>query len=79
MSRLLKSEEEFSKELLSKNKFTKGDRYNVAHSRALSDGDDFGKGLNGGNVGSATDITTRNGLLAKNMYTKSNPYNIKNA
>lgn len=79
MSRLLENSAQYREELLAKNVFNKEDTYNINNSRALSDGDEFGKGENNGSVGSATDIQTREELKAKNLYSKNNPYNIENA
>lgn len=79
MSRLLENSKQYRDELLAKNVFDNNDPYNINNSRALSDGDEFGKGENNGSVGSATDIQTRDELLTKNLYDKNNPYNIDNA
>jgi hypothetical protein len=79
MSRLLNNSDQYRDPLLAKNNFTNNDEYNVANSRAISDGDDFGKGENNGSIGSVTDIGKREELKAKNTYTQSNEYNISNA
>lgn len=79
MSRLLESGEAPRKEALSRNIFNKEDKYEVGNSRALSDGDVHGKGLNNGQVGSSDDIAARTAALMKNRYGKNNPYNIENA
>jgi hypothetical protein len=41
---------------------------------ALSDGDDYGKGENDGNVGSATDIRLRTEVVARNKFNQKNGY-----
>ncbi|NJO65272.1 MAG: hypothetical protein HC836_46400 [Richelia sp. RM2_1_2] len=74
MSRLETMSEEFRKKLIAKNDFTSNDEYNVSHKNAISDGDDHGKGENGGLIGSATDIAARNKMLVKNKFSANNPY-----
>lgn len=78
MSRLLENSEQYRNPLLAKNIFTGDDEYNVGNSRALSDGDEHGKGETN-TIGSATDIAKRNQLEAKNIYTKNKPYDALSA
>lgn len=78
MSRLLKNSDQYRDPLIAKNVFSSNDEYNIGNSRALSDGDEFGKGETN-TIGSATDIAKRNELKAKNIYTKNNPYDIESA
>ena len=79
MSRLLNSSKEFRDALTKKNTYSTTKNYNLAHKNALSDGDENGKGEFNGSIGSKTDIETRESLLAKNKFSKTNPYNDKNA
>ena len=79
MSRLLENSEGYRKNLLTKNTFDKNGEYNTNHKNALSDGDEFGKGENNGQVGGATDIVKRKELLTKSIYSSNKEYNINNA
>lgn len=78
MSRLLDNSDQYRDPLIAKNFFTNNDEYNIGNSRALSDGDEHGKGETN-TIGSITDITKRNQLEAKNLYTKNVPYDSSNA
>lgn len=78
MSRLLKNSDQYRDPLIAKNKFSSNDDYNIGNSRALSDGDEFGKGETT-TIGSATDIRKRQELSAKNIYSKNSPYDIESA
>lgn len=78
MSRLLENQKEYRDTMLAKNIFTNEDNYNIGNSRALSDGDEHGKGQTS-TVGSATDILKRNQLQAKNLFNKNNPYDASKA
>ena len=78
MSRLLDNSAQYRDPLISRNNFTSNDEYNIGHSRALSDGDEHGKGETN-TIGSATDIAKRNELAARNMYTANDPYDITKA
>lgn len=78
MSRLLENSDQYRDPLLAKNEFTDNDEYQVGHSRALSDGDEHGKGETD-TIGSATDIKKRQQLEAKNLYTLNDPYDITKA
>lgn len=78
MSRLLENSPQYRDILLSKNNFTNNDEYQIGHSRALSDGDEHGKGETE-TIGSATDIKKRAQLEAKNTYNQNDPYDITNA
>ncbi len=73
MSRLLDNSGQYRDPLIAKNEFTSNDEYNVGNSRALSDGDEHGKGETN-TIGSATDIAKRKQLEAKNIFTKNKPY-----
>jgi hypothetical protein len=78
MSRLLANSEQYRKREFARNTstlFTPNDPYNTAHSKALSDGDEKGKGENSGSIGGLTDIQKRHEGEAKNMYNKNKPYN----
>lgn len=77
MSRLLNNSPQFRDPLLSKNTFNSEDTYNIANPRALSDGDEHGKGETN-TIGSATDIAKRNQLQAKNLYNNNKPYDLTN-
>lgn len=79
MSRLLENSPQFRDANVARNTYDKNDNYNVAHPNALSDGDEWGKGLLNGQVGGLTDIKSKDRMLAKNMYNINNPYNIDNA
>lgn len=78
MSRLLDNSDQYRDPLLAKNTHSNNDEYNVGHSRALSDGDEHGKGETK-TIGSATDIAKRSELEAKNQYTLNDPYDITKA
>lgn len=79
MSRLLDNSKEFRDKLLAKNFHSKENEYQIGNTRALSDGDEKGKGEFNGSVGSSTDIQKRKELLAKNRFGKNNEYDISNA
>jgi len=80
MSRLETSSKIFRDALLSKDIYTNQKPYDQSNSRALSDGDEHGKGDNGsGIVGSKTDIITKSKLLTKNKYSSNKPYDSSNA
>lgn len=78
MSRLLDNSDQYRDPLIAKNNFTNSDEYNVGHSRALSDGDEHGKGETN-TIGSVIDISKRQELEAKNKYTLNDPYDASNA
>lgn len=76
MSRLEKSGKEYRDLLMAKNaKINPSDPYNISHTSAVSDGDNFGKNPDGSQI----DIDTRNSLVAKNKFNKNKEYNISNA
>ena len=75
MSRLEDSSINFRKSNLARNGYDNNDNYNVAHSNALSSGDEKGKGENNNQVGGTTDIKTREKLAVKNKFTPTNEYN----
>jgi hypothetical protein len=76
MSRLEKSGKEFREQLIVKNaKINPSNPYNISHTSAVSDGDDFGKNPDG----SQADIEAREALLAKNKFSKNKEYNHSNA
>lgn len=79
MSRLLENSKEYREQLLAKNFHSKENEYQIGNTRALSDGDEKGKGENNGSVGSATDIQKRNELIAKNRFSRNNEYDISKA
>ena len=77
-SKLLTNGKDFRDCSLAKNSdlYTTGNEYCAGVPNAISDGDNSGKGLNNGSIGSAKDIEMRNCLLAKNsdLYTVGNEY-----
>jgi len=76
MSRLEKNSKEYREQLIAKNnKINPSNPYNISHTSAVSDGDDFGKNPDG----SQADIVARESLLPKNKYTRNNEYNHSNA
>jgi len=75
MSRLEDISAPFREAQLNTNDYKTTKLYDAANPDALSTGDEQGKGENNGSVGSATDIRTRNGLLAKNKYNSNHEYN----
>lgn len=80
MSRLEKLSKEYRDQLLKKSHFNNDKEYNQSNPRAISDGDEHGKGDAGsGSVGSKTDILQKNKLLAKNKYSDKKPYCSSNA
>lgn len=75
--------EQISKQYLNKelaiNRYSFNNGYGIANPDAISDGDEFGKGENqNGQVGSKTDIMTRNETLARNRYSKNFGYGVSN-
>ena len=79
MSRLLEDSEQFRNTNKARNLYNQDDNYNIGNSRALSDGDERGRGELNGVVGTATDISKRNEAESRNLYGKNNPYSIENA
>jgi hypothetical protein len=76
MSRLEESGKEYREMLMAKNaKINPNNQYNISHTSAVSDGDDFGKNPDG----SRADIEAREKLLPKNKFNKNKEYNISNA
>mgnify|MGYP006280617889 CR=1 FL=1 len=75
MSRLLENSEQFRKQQIARNNYTKNDEYSGTHPDALSDGDELGKGEKNGSIGSQTDIQKRKELKTKNRYSYDKPYN----
>jgi len=60
--------------------YTANKPYTSGHDNAKSTGDEKGKGENdSGQVGSATDIKTRETLMIKNKFNKNHEYNDSNA
>ena len=79
MSRLLENSEQFRNNLLAKNSHTPSNEYDAGNPNALSDGDEKGKGLFNGNIGSISDIQARNTQLASNKFTMDRPYDASQA
>ena len=79
MSRLETISKPFRDSLISKDIYTTDKPFDQSNSRALSDGDEHGKGEKNGSVGSKTDIIQKTKLLTKNKYSSSKPYNASNA
>ena len=82
MSRLEDNSKEYRDENLKRNAklYTENKPYSSGSKRALSDGDEWGKGDNGsGQVGGKTDIKTRKTLMTKNTYNRNKEYNDKTA
>jgi len=80
MSRLEEISKEFREANLKFSTFSKSKEYDQTNSRALSDGDDHGKGELNKSIGSKTDIDKRKGALAKNKYSSgTGEYNSSNA
>lgn len=65
--------------LANNNEINMMNEYQIGHPNATSDGDEKGKGLNNGNVGSATDIRKRKDLLSRNRFNKEREYNLGTA
>ena len=78
-SRLLENSPQYRDRHIARNTYEVNDTYNVSHPNALSDGDEWGKGLLNGQVGGATDIKSRQTAKAKNKYNSNNEYNAGNA
>lgn len=57
-----------------RNKYKTTDEYRASHPNAKSDGDEFGKGENNGEVGGKTDVAQRKKEEVRNRYTKNNSY-----
>ncbi len=75
MSRLEDISLPFRTRSIAKNDYNNNDEYSVGHADALSTGDEKGKGAVNEQVGGATDIKTRNSLMAKNKFNKNREYN----
>ena len=60
------------------NRYGEFNQYSAVNKDALSDGDEFGKGENNGNIGSKTDILTRITEVAINRYGPNNQYSVVN-
>jgi len=71
---LLEYSAQFRTEEIARNKYTKNNEFGSSHPDAIADGDDLGKNENNGVIGSRTDISKRNELQSKNLYTINNPY-----
>jgi hypothetical protein len=75
MSRLEDISAGYRKREISRNEYDNNDPYTGGHANALSDGDEWGKGENNGQVGGATDIKARQTMIAKNKFNRNNEYN----
>lgn len=75
MSRLLENSEQYRKQQITRNDYTRNDEYSGTHPDALSDGDNLGKGEKDGSIGSKTDIRERKQQLKSNKYSYNKPYN----
>jgi hypothetical protein len=73
---LFKYSESFRNREVVRNKYKSTSEYRSGHPNALSDGDEHGKGENGGSIGGATDIKQRKIAEARNTFTKNNQYDI---
>ncbi|MFW5847364.1 MAG: hypothetical protein ACOCVF_00395 [bacterium] len=65
----------FRENQLAKNIITNQDQYDEAHSHAVSDGDEHGKGELNNSVGGVTDIKTRESAMKKKKFTPNKEYN----
>lgn len=74
MSKLEDINKSYREKLIKMNDYDSNDVYDQGNPDALSTGDEKGKGEVNGQVGGATDIKTRNALLAKNKYSSNKPY-----
>jgi len=81
MSRLLdKHSPELRRTNMSRNSYNDNDEYQIGHSRAISDGDEWGKDEFNGSVGGLTDIKTRERLVAKTQpFNMNRPYDSSTA
>jgi hypothetical protein len=61
-------------ELMPKNYYHNKGAYSSSHKNAMSDGDDLGKGENGGSIGGKTDIITRVDNIKSNKFNEKNKY-----
>jgi hypothetical protein len=59
------------------NKMSERSPYNSNHRDALSDGDEFGKGLYKNSIGGKTDIKTRNKNLGSNKFGSGRGYRLE--
>ena len=71
----LENSQQYKECSVAKNDYNDNDQYFSGHKNALSDGDEWGKGENNGNIGGATDIKTRKTAISKNKYNSNNEYN----
>ena len=58
--------------------YTENCSYGDTHSRALSDGDYYGRGLYNESIGTTQDIEKRNNLMNKNDFNKNCDYGVSN-
>lgn len=64
------------KELVSKNRYNRGNIFSESHPDALSDGDRWGKGENDGDIGNSIDMRKRKELTSKNGYNRKDQYDV---
>lgn len=79
MSRLETISKPFRESLIAKDIYADNKPYEQSNSRALSDGDEHGKGEKGGSIGSKSDMIQKTKLLAKNKFSSNKEYNSSNA
>jgi hypothetical protein len=58
------------------NIYSGSNAYGPNHKNALSDGDEKGRGLFNGSIGTRTDILTRNANMGSNIFNKNNVYRV---
>jgi hypothetical protein len=75
MSKLEEISVTFRKTNVARNSYDNNTPYNVAHSNALSNGDEKGKGEVNNQVGGITDIKTREASIVRNKYNRNREYN----
>lgn len=73
-AKLEKINEAYREQMLSRNIYSQDDPYDTANSRALSDGDQWGRGEYNNSIGTSVDITARNEMLKRNKYSADKPY-----
>lgn len=81
MSKITNIGEELRNEQLSFNIYKNGDKYEVGHSRAISDDKTplAGKDINDNNIGSSDDIVVRSNNIKFNNYGSDNMYGMNNS
>ena len=74
MSRLDEISKQYRDCTIVKNNFKCGSEYVIGHPNTMSDGDEWGKEENDGQVGGATDIKVRSCSIVRNPFNNDKQY-----